>query len=281
MKIGMLFLASSVSVLAACAGADDSTLEDVDSTGTEEQALRVADHPDFVRKMRDREHYVVNRELATTESICGVDDKQYVNSYNGALGVSQAFVAARKRPVGAMETSPTSGKYCTGTLISSNLFLTAGHCVDSSTVGDYVSFNYEYNAAGTATLPQSHYQITAIVEDALGSVDYAIVRLAGTPGSTWGTTAPLVSDPAAGATLAIIQHPSGDRKQIEAGTRLGLSGNYMTYGNIDTEPGSSGSGILNANGRLVGVHTNGGCTSSGGSNSGVRMTRISAVSAVL
>src|SRR5262245_30496275 len=68
-------------------------------------------------------------------SICGpTNDAQHVNSYNGALGPSIAFVNANKGSKAAMERTPTSGKFCSGSLISANLFLTAGHCVDSGTV---------------------------------------------------------------------------------------------------------------------------------------------------
>ena len=55
------------------------------------------------------------------------------------LGPSSGFVQANKGSKGAMETSPTGGKFCSGSLISSNLFLTAGHCVDASAVGEFVS----------------------------------------------------------------------------------------------------------------------------------------------
>jgi V8-like Glu-specific endopeptidase len=59
------------------------------------------------------------------------------------------------------------------------------------------------------------------------------------------------------------------------------STSYLRYGNLDTLGGNSGSGILDSAGRVVGVHTNGGCTSSGGTNSGVRIARIRAASSVL
>ena len=68
---------------------------------------------------------------------------------------------------------------------------------------------------------------------------------------------------------------------IEAGTVSSFSGNTIRYGNIDTLGGSSGSGILDTQGRIVGVHTNGGCTSTGGLNFGQRIARIRAVSSVL
>jgi V8-like Glu-specific endopeptidase len=72
----------------------------------------------------------------------------------------------------------------------------------------------------------------------------------------------------------VIQHPNGDAKQIAAGTLAGVDGDYLTYGDLDTLSGSSGAGILDSDGKVVGIHTNGGCTAMGGTNSGVRMARI-------
>jgi V8-like Glu-specific endopeptidase len=217
-------------------------------------------------------------------SICGsTDDSQFVNSYNGSLGPSIAFVASNKVSKGAMESSnaDNSSKYCSGTLISNNTFLTAGHCVDSSTVGDYVAFNYERAAGSTTLLTQSHFRISAVLEDALGGVDYAILRLDGSPGTTFGFATVATADPATGAAITIIGHPAGAPKKIEAGTVSSFSGNSIRYGNLDTLGGSSGSGVLDSSGRVIGVHTNGGCTSTGGTNSGQRISRVRAVSSIL
>lgn len=218
------------------------------------------------------------------ESICGrTDDSQWVNDYNGALGPSVGFVQTHKASKGALETTAAanSSKYCSGTLIASNLFLTAGHCVDSSSVGEYVAMNYERAAGSSTLLIQSHYRIDAVLEDSLGGLDYAILRLAGTPGTTWGVAAVATTEPATGAALTIIGHPQGLPKKIEAGTVFGLSTNTIRYNNIDTLGGNSGSGVLDSQGRVVGVHTNGGCTATGGYNYGTRISRIRAVSAIL
>ncbi len=217
-------------------------------------------------------------------TICGpTDDAQWVNDYNGRLGPTTTFVATHKRNKGALESTAAanSSKYCSGTLISANQFLTAGHCVDASSVGEFVAFNYERAAGSTTLLTQSHFRIDAVLEDALGGVDYAVLRLAGSPGTTWGTAVVATADPAAGATATIIGHPSGGPKKIEAGTISSFSGNRISYGNIDTLGGNSGSGILDSQGRVIGVHTNGGCTSSGGANFGMRISRVRAVSAIL
>jgi V8-like Glu-specific endopeptidase len=215
-------------------------------------------------------------------SVCGAtNDAQHVNSYNGALGPSVAFVQAQKTSKGAMETTPTSGKFCSGSLIGTNLFLTAGHCVDGGSVGEFVAFNFERAAGSTALLTQTHVRVTAVLEDSLGGADYAILRLEGTPGNTFGVAPVAAADAAVGSAITIIGHPAGQPKQIEAGSVASRSGDFLRYGNVDTLGGSSGSGILNSAGQIVGVHTLGGCTANGGANAGVRIARIRQVSAIL
>lgn len=217
-------------------------------------------------------------------TICGpTDDSQWVNDYNGNLGVTTTFVANNKASKGALASGSgaSSGKYCSGTLISANTFLTAGHCVDSSSVGEYAVFNYERARGSSTLLTQAPFRIDAVLEDGVGGVDYAILRLAGTPGNTWGIATVASADPATGAGATIIGHPQGLPKKIESGTVSGLSGNQIRYGNIDTLGGNSGSGVIDSQGRVIGVHTNGGCTSSGGYNFGMRISRIRAVSSIL
>jgi V8-like Glu-specific endopeptidase len=216
------------------------------------------------------------------ETICGrTNDLQHVNSYTGTLGPSIAFVQANKNSKGAMESSPTGGKFCSGTLISNNTFLTAGHCVSSTTVGQFVSFNFERAANSTQLLTQTHVRITAVLEDSRSGVDYAILRLEGTPGATFGVASVATTDAAVGSAITIIGHPQGQPKQIEAGTVSSRSGDNLRYGNVDTLGGNSGSGILNNAGQVVGVHTLGGCTATGGTNAGPRIARIRQVSAIL
>lgn len=82
---------------------------------------------------------------AVLETICGMtDDSQPVEQYDGSLGVSQAFVARLQSRVGQLQWDTNladrydnpgnvSGvRWCTGALISHNLFISAGHCFDQS-----------------------------------------------------------------------------------------------------------------------------------------------------
>jgi V8-like Glu-specific endopeptidase len=229
----------------------------------------------FLRKLSNPKTYVVDRLM--TESICGTNSMQQVADYDGSRGQPVEFVASHEQAVAAMAfgTPDNSSKYCTGTLISENLFLTASHCVDSTTLNDFAVFNYQTLPGSTQIAKQDHVKILEVVEQSNGGLDYAILKLEGTPGATYGYTHISAAEVEVGHMLTIIQHPSGNPKAVDVGHRSGTRENdYMTYADLDTEPGSSGSGVLDQTGQLVGVHTNGGCTSTTGDNAGVLMTKI-------
>lgn len=250
------------------------------------------------------------------ESICGAtDDSQPVEQYDGTLGVTQAFVNGHQAPVGQLQWNDNLGaiytnpgnvsgvRWCTGTLISNDLFLSAGHCFDQTGGGwerprvngttniisnaeiatrMHVNFNFQVDPAGNPRTEVS-FPILSLVEYRLGNLDFAITRLGGNPGIQFGFTGVSTTDAAVGDMLCIIGHPAGMMKRIEAGTCTSLSGSTIAYNDIDTLGGNSGSGILRAtDGRIVGVHTNGGCNAGGtGSNTGVRITSIRASSPTL
>lgn len=207
------------------------------------------------------------------ESQCGGTwDVQDVERYDGTLGVSQLFVAQHEPRVGY-----AVGPGCTGTLISDDLFISAGHC--GYVVNDVIRFDYQVDGSGVSRTTRD-FLVTQVVEQELNSIyDYAILRLADNPGRIYGHAAIAAVDPPAGSTVAIIQHPARDRKRIHAGPVLDYSSsvgvNWFRH-QVDTVGGSSGSGVLNLAGQLVGVHTNAGCATSGtiGGNSAMRMSQL-------
>ncbi len=252
-------------------------------------------------------------------SICGAsDDSEPVESYKGHLGVSKAFVAAHQAAVcqvqwngdlGSIYTNPgdVSGvRWGSATMISNDLLLSCGHLFDQTGGGwerprqngtlniispqecaknMKVNFNYQDDPKGHLR-PEKSFPILELLEYRLGGLDMAICKVGENPGEVFGQTGVSATDAAVGEMLCIIGHPAGDPKRIEAGPASALQGNEIHYSDIDTLGGNSGSGILRASdGRLVGVHTNGGCTESsprdGGSNYGQRITAVIAASPTL
>ena len=243
------------------------------------------------------------------ETICGTDDdSQPVESYDGTLGVTRNFVDTHEGPVGNIRwnsdlaskyTNPgtVSGvRWCTGTMISNDLFLTAGHCFDQ-TGGNWqrprvngtsniispqeiatnmtVDFNYQADQNGNPRTPTA-YRVLELVEYRLGGLDFAIARLEGAPGAQWGIGKLSDDDGSVGDMMAIIGHPAGQRKRIEAGPITLFQGDRVRYNDIDTLGGTSGSGLVReSDGCIIGIHTNGGCNEAmTGSNFGVKITAI-------
>jgi len=279
----ILLASVSLFLLQSCNASNDVVSLLNEDTQNVTQLAKSSDsehNPNFIKKMKNKKTYVFKGDVSIN-SICGKNDLQHVNDYDGTLGQPVSFVKKYQTAVGAMEYSPSdsSSKFCSGTLIGKNLFLTASHCVDSGVSGKAVAFNYERSKGSTSLEKQDHYKIVKVVEDGDSKgLDYAILELEGNPGDKYGMTSIKVEMPEDGHLLTIIQHPKGQPKQVESGPKAGVAGVYMQYADLDTEPGSSGSGVLNKDGFLVGVHTNGGCYSSGGANKGVLMTEIAKAS---
>ncbi len=225
--------------------------------------------------------------ISKPKSICGsTNDLQDVLQYDGSLGVSTNFVANHQSHVGIIIDSENR-PFCSGTLISDNLFLTAGHCISAGPA--FVVFDYQLGVESSDW--DFHAVVGAPVENGFemrGSLDFAILELEDSPGTgidasgnVRGFANVSTSIPSRGSTVTIIQHPAGEQKKVEAGQVSGVSGNFLLYSSLDTLGGSSGSGVLDRQGRLISVHTNGGCSASGGSNRGVTISSISRVSSIL
>jgi len=184
---------------------------------------------------------------------------------------------------------------CTGTLINNiradltPYFLTAGHCgVSTATAPSIVVYwNYETSVCGATpdgSLQQfqsgTSFRATSGSADVTGS-DFALVQLDNMPDpnfnvywSGWDR-----SDVAPSSGVS-IHHPSGDEKRIsiendpllisDYSSNTNTSNSHLQVTNWDigtTEGGSSGSGIWNADHRLVGTLSGGQASCSNQSSS--------------
>ena len=264
----------------------------------------------------------------TVESQCGaVDDLQDVELYDGALNVSKEYVAAnepstvqlqwldeasiRSRLKDHFPGNISGERWCTGTLITDRLVLTAGHCfdvqkgeftwitpfeldqagkakyADSSVLAQLQVANFGFQVdrnTGAVRIPDV-YPVVSLVEYRLGGLDYAIVELGKNagghlPGERIAPAVVVGEIPKIEEILGIIQHPQGLPKKVGAGHLLSSIDQSIYYNDIDTWGGSSGSGVRNPDGKIIGVHTNGGCElgSNTGANRGVDINAIIAVS---
>jgi V8-like Glu-specific endopeptidase len=249
------------------------------------------------------------------ETMCGArDDSQHVEQYDGTLGVTKEFVNTHQPAVGQIQwnddldkkyTDPGNVKdirWCSGMMISDDLFLSAGHCFDSNpddwivprkegtnepisppeiAKNMHVNFNHQHDTTGKLRSSRS-FPILELLEYRRGELDYAIVKLDGKPGNIYGFKDISSEDAVVGDMLCIIGHPEGDPKKIEAGPATDFRDNRIGYKDIDTFGGTSGAGILiSPKGIIVGVHTNGGCGRAIGHNYGHRITSLIQISPII
>jgi hypothetical protein len=262
------------------------------------------------------------------ESLCGtVDDLQDVERYDGSLGVPVDYAGANNGSTVQLQWLSESAmlarrpdflpgnvagqRWCSGTLVSTDRVLTAGHCVqflngasdwvtpspgtgvsvpDEELPGilarlQVVHVNYQRDGtSGRIRVPKT-FAIERLVEySPPEQLDYAIVELSPDrndklPGDFVTPAKVAARAPIAGETLAIIQHPQGQPKKIGAGTLSAAEGHHLFYANIDTWGAASGAAVRGADGAVIGVHIRGGCNAQG--NSAVSTLAISEVSDAL
>ncbi len=179
---------------------------------------------------------------------------------------------------------------CTAWLFNSHPydFLTAGHCLNG-TVATVVEFNVPASLPN-GTLqhppPSDQYSVDGtskqFFEGAVGN-DWAYF------GAFKNSTTFLAPLTAQGSSVTTALPPpaigaarvtgygtdtgaANQTNQTATGPFVTFSGTTLTY-SVDTEGGNSGSPILReSDGKAIGIHTNGGCSGSGGSNAGTSMT---------
>lgn len=183
-----------------------------------------------------------------------------------------AAYANQKRAVAMLMTSDGT-RFCSGTLINNTsrngrqLFLTANHCLIADPSRFVAIFNYQTSACNSTALPEP-----GILQSAQGMrlvatwsvTDFALLEIIETiPNSYNAYLAGWSNARATPSNVFGIHHPSCDVKKIcycstalQASYWDELPRNYhwkipkWTRGT--TEPGSSGSGLFNSQGQLIG-----------------------------
>jgi endonuclease G len=158
--------------------------------------------------------------------------------------------------------------YATGFLISPHLLLTNHHVFGSPDEArlSEVEFNYQKNKDG-AWVGSEFFELqpdTFFFADE--QLDFAVVAVAQTARQSgkplaifgWLTLNPQIGKVSPGEYLTIIQHPSGEDKQIalRENQLLKIDRHTLWY-RTDTAPGSSGSPVLNDVWQVVALHHSG------------------------
>ncbi|MBP6236529.1 MAG: trypsin-like peptidase domain-containing protein [Saprospiraceae bacterium] len=142
--------------------------------------------------------------------------------------------------------------FCSGFAVSEKLFITAGHCVDYNTLGDFfIVYGYRMNsenAAITVINKNDIYEPVGIIKrEKDGTKDYAVIQVK-QPISK-NRIAPYrksgkISDK---DTVHVIGHPSGLplKVTLNANVYKNVYPNFFTI-NSDTYQGNSGSPVFNS-----------------------------------
>lgn len=149
---------------------------------------------------------------------------------------------------------------CSVTLIDSDLVALAGHCIADhpfSVPASSVTFDYEVNCDGTVepAYDAVFYKVIDLVKYRWSDGrDYAILQLRGAPPLP---PVPVRNGiPAVGDPVFSVHHPNGAVKKVSpsgSGTvPVQTTGNLIRV-NLDVAGGSSGSGLFDLSGRLLGV----------------------------
>jgi V8-like Glu-specific endopeptidase len=182
---------------------------------------------------------------------------------------------------------------CTANLTADGCFITAGHCMDVAGPNDVIEFNVPLSNANTSLNhppPSDQYVPTAAAQFANGGLgnDWGVFTVfpntetgltplqAQGPGLEFATTLPRRNNIVEITGYGVDSGTANQTQQVSTGpiTQASSSTNIIKY-RSDTEGGNSGSAVL-VGGRIVAIHTNGGCrTNNRGANSGTMIGNTS------
>ncbi|MFL7837487.1 MAG: endonuclease [Candidatus Promineifilaceae bacterium] len=200
----------------------------------------------------------IEEDVNVLERILGFNDLIPVHF------LEKGWLAARA--VGRIHISSGLG-FGTGFMISPRLLLTNNHVLpDRETAAhSYIEFDYQLGVDGRLM----HMQEFDFMPDELfitdPDLDFTLVAVNPLNTGEWRVASygwlPLIADEdkvIVGEKLNIIQHPSGERKQLAFRENLleDILDNFLQY-KTDTAPGSSGAPVFNDQWEVVALHHSG------------------------
>ena len=202
------------------------------------------------------------------------DDKQkevLINRPDSNLETIQAFTTANRYRkagggVGRLVTTFSNGAvgYCTATLVSPDLVITASHCLkdpddDTAAIISIILYLDDVDPASARGTP---YQVQIAPLEAQKKLDYAILRVPNKPGlQAQFKPISLESRPlTAHEELFLIHHPQAQAQHLtrRACRVRGPFDNDTVLHTCDTQEGSSGAALMSDNEtrpKIIAIHT--------------------------
>ncbi|EQC47153.1 serine protease [Bacteriovorax sp. Seq25_V] len=228
---------------------------------------------------------IATSPLANDKTICGPSDNREP-SYDTRI--------AR-----ASEMKGVAG--CTVTMVGRSCAISAGHCVDAL---EKLSFNVPRSINGqpqASSAEDTYYRTKDFLryENSGPGRDWAVIRVlpnkitGNYPGDVQGFyKVDLKDKPSRGESISITGYGldgADMTNNLAQQTHKGEILKTRTWGaksllehNVDTMGGNSGSSIISvATGKIIGIHTHGGCTEKGGENKGTLIAKSKTFKSVI
>jgi V8-like Glu-specific endopeptidase len=213
----------------------------------------------------------VLRRLALESSVAFMAAEHLVRDPAGNFAVVSETLGDANNlcPDEPFATQPAAA-ICSGVLVDDQLVLTAGHCVAADATCDHRLLVFDYAITDrdrAVTLDESAiYRCKSIalrgagLDPSGGRYDYAFVELDRPVSAARRPVTLGPADPPPGSALVVIGYPSGLPVKIDAGAELLWMRQCRDYFTLDSDTfqSSSGSGVFDAIGRLVGIFVRGG-----------------------
>ena len=154
---------------------------------------------------------------------------------------------------------PVMGARCTGFLISEDVLMTNEHCIPAASYARGVSVTFDH-IKGTTESQRERFDCSEFIGND-STLDYALLRCSGSPGSVYGYVSLDSQSFSRGKAITVIQQNcdyyndrSCDWSKKYSKGKITQSSDEYTH-NADTLGGSSGSPVFDSStGRVIAIH---------------------------